>query len=40
MTDSIETETQQVMDNMRAVLDAAGMTFENGKINYFYYEYG
>ncbi|MFT5252495.1 MAG: 2-iminobutanoate/2-iminopropanoate deaminase [Flavobacteriales bacterium] len=29
MTDSIETETQQVMENMRAVLDAAGMTFEN-----------
>jgi enamine deaminase RidA (YjgF/YER057c/UK114 family) len=28
VTDSIETETQQVMENMRAVLDAAGMTFE------------
>jgi 2-iminobutanoate/2-iminopropanoate deaminase len=25
----IETETKQVMENMKAVLDAAGMTFEN-----------
>jgi 2-iminobutanoate/2-iminopropanoate deaminase len=25
----IETETQQVMQNMKAVLEAAGMTFEN-----------
>ena len=27
--DSIEAETQQVMQNMKAVLEAAGMTFEN-----------
>ena len=27
--DSIESETQQVMQNMKAVLEAAGMTFEN-----------
>lgn len=27
--DDIETETQQVMENMKAVLEAAGMTFEN-----------
>jgi 2-iminobutanoate/2-iminopropanoate deaminase len=27
--DNIEAETQQVMLNMKAVLDAAGMTFEN-----------
>lgn len=27
--DNIETETKQVMENMKAVLDAAGMTFEN-----------
>jgi 2-iminobutanoate/2-iminopropanoate deaminase len=27
--DSIEAETQQVMKNMEAVLEAAGMTFEN-----------
>lgn len=25
----IKTETKQVMDNMKAVLDASGMTFEN-----------
>lgn len=25
----IETETRQVMENLKAVLDAAGMTFEN-----------
>jgi 2-iminobutanoate/2-iminopropanoate deaminase len=35
MTDSIETETQQVMENMRAVLDAAGMTFESVKSTIF-----
>jgi 2-iminobutanoate/2-iminopropanoate deaminase len=29
VTDNIETETQQVMQNMKAVLEAAGMTFEN-----------
>jgi 2-iminobutanoate/2-iminopropanoate deaminase len=29
VTESIEAETQQVMQNMKAVLDAAGMTFEN-----------
>ncbi|MFE3868263.1 RidA family protein [Flavobacterium sp. LS2P90] len=29
VTDSIESETQQVMQNMKAVLEAAGMTFEN-----------
>ncbi|MFV8334769.1 RidA family protein [Flavobacterium sp. RSP29] len=28
-TDSIEAETEQVMQNMKAVLEAAGMTFEN-----------
>ncbi|WP_235299069.1 RidA family protein [Portibacter marinus] len=28
-TDSIETETHQVMRNLTAVLDAAGMTFDN-----------
>lgn len=27
--DSIETETEQVMQNLKAVLDEAGMTFEN-----------
>lgn len=27
--DTIEIETKQVMDNMNAVLEAAGMTFEN-----------
>ena len=27
--DDIETETKQVMENMKAVLDAAGMEFEN-----------
>ena len=27
--DDIETETKQVMENMKAVLEAAGMTFEN-----------
>ncbi|RTY91890.1 RidA family protein [Flavobacterium sp. RSP46] len=27
--DSIEAETEQVMQNMKAVLEAAGMTFEN-----------
>lgn len=27
--DNIETETNQVMQNMKAVLEAAGMTFEN-----------
>ncbi|MEY4433024.1 MAG: hypothetical protein RLZZ44_1157 [Bacteroidota bacterium] len=27
--DSIEVETKQVMENMKAVLEAAGMTFEN-----------
>lgn len=29
ITSDIETETKQVMENMKAVLDAAGMTFEN-----------
>lgn len=29
ITADIETETKQVMENMKAVLDAAGMTFEN-----------
>jgi 2-iminobutanoate/2-iminopropanoate deaminase len=29
VTDTIESETEQVMQNMKAVLDAAGMTFEN-----------
>ncbi|WP_348800076.1 RidA family protein [Flavobacterium adhaerens] len=29
VTDSIESETQQVMENLKAVLEAAGMTFEN-----------
>ena len=29
VTEDIETETKQVMENMKAVLDAAGMTFEN-----------
>lgn len=29
ITDRIETETEQVMQNMKAVLEAAGMTFEN-----------
>jgi len=29
MIHSIETETEQVMKNLNAVLDAAGMTFEN-----------
>jgi len=27
--DDIETETKQVMENMKAVLEAAAMTFEN-----------
>ncbi|MBF2708444.1 RidA family protein [Flavobacterium soyangense] len=27
--DTIEAETKQVMENMKAVLEAAGMTFEN-----------
>jgi 2-iminobutanoate/2-iminopropanoate deaminase len=29
VTDNIEAETQQVMQNIKAVLEAAGMTFEN-----------
>lgn len=29
VTDTIENETQQVMQNMKEVLEAAGMTFEN-----------
>jgi 2-iminobutanoate/2-iminopropanoate deaminase len=29
VTDNIEVETEQVMQNMKAVLEAAGMTFEN-----------
>ena len=29
VTDNIEVETKQVMENMKAVLEAAGMTFEN-----------
>ena len=29
VTANIEAETAQVMDNMKAVLEAAGMTFEN-----------
>ena len=29
VTGNIEDETQQVMQNMKAVLEAAGMTFEN-----------
>ncbi|MFV8359988.1 RidA family protein [Flavobacterium sp. LS1P3] len=29
ITDNIEVETEQVMQNMKAVLEAAGMTFEN-----------
>jgi len=29
VTDDIETETKQVMENMKAVLEAAGTTFEN-----------
>ena len=29
VVDTIENETRQVMENMKAVLDAAGMTFEN-----------
>ena len=29
VTENIEAETQQVMLNMKAVLEAAGMTFEN-----------
>ena len=29
VTATIEAETTQVMENMKAVLDAAGMTFEN-----------
>nr|WP_315146879.1 RidA family protein [uncultured Flavobacterium sp.] len=29
ITSTIEAETKQVMDNMNAVLEAAGMTFEN-----------
>ena len=29
VTETIESETEQVMQNMKAVLEAAGMTFEN-----------
>jgi 2-iminobutanoate/2-iminopropanoate deaminase len=29
VADTIEAETEQVMQNMKAVLEAAGMTFEN-----------
>jgi 2-iminobutanoate/2-iminopropanoate deaminase len=29
VVDTIESETKQVMENMKAVLEAAGMTFEN-----------
>ncbi|TDE45010.1 RidA family protein [Flavobacterium rhamnosiphilum] len=29
ITDTIEVETEQVMQNMKAVLEAAGMTFDN-----------
>ncbi|QBN20322.1 RidA family protein [Flavobacterium nackdongense] len=29
VTNNIQAETQQVMQNMKAVLEAAGMTFEN-----------
>jgi 2-iminobutanoate/2-iminopropanoate deaminase len=29
VTETIEIETKQVMENMKAVLDAAGMTFEH-----------
>jgi 2-iminobutanoate/2-iminopropanoate deaminase len=29
VTDTIESETRQVMENMKAVLQTAGMTFEN-----------
>jgi 2-iminobutanoate/2-iminopropanoate deaminase len=29
VTDTIEVETEQVMQNMKAVLEEAGMTFEN-----------
>jgi 2-iminobutanoate/2-iminopropanoate deaminase len=29
VTSDIEAETRQVMDNMKAVLEASGMTFEN-----------
>ena len=29
VTSSIEAETKQVMENIKAILDAAGMTFEN-----------
>jgi 2-iminobutanoate/2-iminopropanoate deaminase len=29
VTETIESETKQVMQNMKAVLEAAGMTFEN-----------
>lgn len=29
VTDTIEAETKQVMENMKAVLEAAGMTFDN-----------
>lgn len=29
VTSSIETETKQVMENVKAILEAAGMTFEN-----------
>lgn len=29
VTDSVETETKQVMENLKAVLAAANMTFEN-----------
>ena len=29
VTTTIETETEQVMQNMKAVLEAAGMTFDN-----------
>lgn len=30
LLDDIKTETKQVMENMKAVLEAANMTFENG----------
>ncbi|AOW10429.1 RidA family protein [Flavobacterium gilvum] len=29
VTENIESETKQVMENLKAVLEAAGMTFEN-----------
>jgi 2-iminobutanoate/2-iminopropanoate deaminase len=45
VTSTIEAETKQVMENMKAVLEAAGMTFENvvkstiGAINAVYGSY-